>query len=246
MQAAPPPAFAELYARSCFSFLTGASHPEELVEQAVTHGYAALAITDECSMAGNRARLVGLARTARRRPATSSSAPASAWPTGPISSSSPPTGPPTGGSPASSPAAAGPPTKAATTLTRSDLDDGLPGCLALLVPPDDTSPGPALADDARWLAARFPGKTWLAAPLLLGPDDAARRAWIADAASSAGIPGRRHRRPAHAPRQPAAPGRRAHRPAPPRHPRRSRLPPCGQCRASAPAHRHPGASPPAG
>ncbi|MBN8473572.1 PHP domain-containing protein, partial [Sulfuritalea sp.] len=52
MQAAQTPAFAELYARSCFSFLTGASHPEELVDQAVAHGYSALAITDECSMAG--------------------------------------------------------------------------------------------------------------------------------------------------------------------------------------------------
>ncbi len=44
--------YAELHCRSSFSFLTGASHPEELVERAVALGYAALAITDECSLAG--------------------------------------------------------------------------------------------------------------------------------------------------------------------------------------------------
>ena len=46
------PAYAELHCRSNFSFLTGASHPEELVERAQTLGYAALALTDECSLAG--------------------------------------------------------------------------------------------------------------------------------------------------------------------------------------------------
>src|SRR6185312_5318833 len=33
-------------------FLRGASHPQELVERAIELGYAALAITDECSVAG--------------------------------------------------------------------------------------------------------------------------------------------------------------------------------------------------
>ncbi len=46
------PAYAELHCCSSFSFLKGASFPEELVEQAATLGYTALAITDECSMAG--------------------------------------------------------------------------------------------------------------------------------------------------------------------------------------------------
>ena len=43
---------AELHCLSNFSFLRGASHPEELVERAVALGYAALALTDECSVAG--------------------------------------------------------------------------------------------------------------------------------------------------------------------------------------------------
>ena len=46
------PRYAELHALSNFTFLRGASHPEELVETAATLGYEALAITDECSMSG--------------------------------------------------------------------------------------------------------------------------------------------------------------------------------------------------
>ena len=46
------PAYAELRCVSTFSFLVGASQPEELVERAKKAGYSALALTDECSMAG--------------------------------------------------------------------------------------------------------------------------------------------------------------------------------------------------
>jgi len=46
------PDHAELLCCSNFSFLRGASHPAELVERAQALGYTALAITDECSMAG--------------------------------------------------------------------------------------------------------------------------------------------------------------------------------------------------
>ena len=48
----PLPVYAELHCRSNFTFLTGASHPEELVARAHSLRYAALAITDECSLAG--------------------------------------------------------------------------------------------------------------------------------------------------------------------------------------------------
>ena len=44
--------YAELHCLSNFTFLRGASHPEEQVEQAAELGYAALALTDECSLAG--------------------------------------------------------------------------------------------------------------------------------------------------------------------------------------------------
>jgi len=46
------PGYAELHCRSNFSFLSGASHPEELVARAHALSYAALAITDECSLGG--------------------------------------------------------------------------------------------------------------------------------------------------------------------------------------------------
>jgi error-prone DNA polymerase len=70
MASAPPPArsapaYAELHCISNFSFQRGASQPEELVERAHALGYRALALTDECSVAGvvrahTRAKELGL------------------------------------------------------------------------------------------------------------------------------------------------------------------------------------------
>ena len=45
--------YAELHCASSFSFLRGASQPEELVERALALEYSGLAITDECSFAGS-------------------------------------------------------------------------------------------------------------------------------------------------------------------------------------------------
>ena len=45
--------YVELHCLSNFSFLRGASHPEELVERALALGYSGLALTDECSFAGS-------------------------------------------------------------------------------------------------------------------------------------------------------------------------------------------------
>ena len=44
--------YAELHCLSNFTFLRGASHPEELIAQAHALGYRGLALTDECSVAG--------------------------------------------------------------------------------------------------------------------------------------------------------------------------------------------------
>ena len=44
--------YAELCCQSNFSFLTGASHPEEYANTASFLGYHAIAITDTCSVAG--------------------------------------------------------------------------------------------------------------------------------------------------------------------------------------------------
>ena len=47
-----PLAYAELHCLSSFSFLRGASSPAQLVHRAKSLGYSALALTDECSVAG--------------------------------------------------------------------------------------------------------------------------------------------------------------------------------------------------
>lgn len=44
--------YAHLHTTTNYTFLTGASHPPEFVNQAAELGYDALAITDECSLAG--------------------------------------------------------------------------------------------------------------------------------------------------------------------------------------------------
>jgi error-prone DNA polymerase len=82
------PGYAELACRSNFSFLTGASHPEELVVRAKALRYAALALADECSLGGvvrahAEARrlglplIVGATMQLEPRMATATSAPAS-------------------------------------------------------------------------------------------------------------------------------------------------------------------------
>ncbi|HRX00643.1 MAG TPA: PHP domain-containing protein, partial [Cyclobacteriaceae bacterium] len=55
--------YAELQVISNFSFLRGASHPEELTEQALQHGYDAIAITDRNTLAG----IVRAHTTARKK-----------------------------------------------------------------------------------------------------------------------------------------------------------------------------------
>jgi error-prone DNA polymerase len=64
-------AYAELSVTSNFTFLTGASHPEELVERAAGLGLAAIAITDRNTLAGvvrAHVRLRELRREDRPRP----------------------------------------------------------------------------------------------------------------------------------------------------------------------------------
>src|SRR5450755_423234 len=58
--------FAELLASSSFSFLRGASHPEELVQQAKAFGLAAIAICDRDGLYGS-VRAFNEARTIEQR-----------------------------------------------------------------------------------------------------------------------------------------------------------------------------------
>jgi DNA-directed DNA polymerase III PolC len=172
-------AYAELHCLSNFTFLRGASHPEELVVRAQELGYAALAITDECSFAGvvrahveakqqrmpliigselrleDDLRLVLLAGD--RAGYGNLAALITRGRRNAI--------------------------KGSYRLTRADLADGVAGCLALWLPgrvPD--------GDQARWLAARFPGALWIAAERLLEADDALRCEQLAALGTATGLP----------------------------------------------------------
>ena len=68
----PAVRYAELHCKTNFSFLEGASHPDELVSRAAELGYAALAVTDRHSLAGvvrahEAAKEVGTQTAHRRR-----------------------------------------------------------------------------------------------------------------------------------------------------------------------------------
>jgi error-prone DNA polymerase len=166
--------YAELHALTNFSFLRGASQPEEMVLQAQKLGYRALAITDECSLAGVvRAHLaakecglpliVGAELTCAAEPKTdelkvvalatdrASYAALSRF----ISR-------------ARRNAA-----KGRYTIGRADLENSLDGCLIVWLPPAGRVSTPP-SDDGRWLRERFRGRLWIGVELLTGGYDTRR------------------------------------------------------------------------
>jgi error-prone DNA polymerase len=197
MFALPP--YAELHCLTNFSFLRGASHAEELIERAHALGYSAIAITDECSVAGivrahvaakkcreddkkkkenstnehkqivegiklivgtevklaDGPRLVLLAtdRASYGRMCALVTKGRMRAPKGEY------------------------------RLEWCDLDDGLAGCLVLVVPD-----GKSDLEHARAAAARFAGRVWLAVELVSGPNDGAKLAALREVSSAAGVP----------------------------------------------------------
>ncbi|MBM3408893.1 MAG: error-prone DNA polymerase [Betaproteobacteria bacterium] len=198
------PAYAELHCISNFSFLRGASHPEELVDRARELGYAALAITDECSLAGVvRAHLQ--ARThgfplliGAEFSLHNCLKPAHANALGSLSRA---------GNIAPklvllarhregygrlseliSTARARAP-KGHYQLLPADLDDGVPGCTALLVPAQGLITGqPGLASMATLLRERFADRAWLAVELLAYGHDSARLEQLRALGRASGMP----------------------------------------------------------
>jgi len=153
-----PQSYAELHCLSNFTFLCGASHARELVETAASLGYAALAITDECSLAGvvrahsaakdhgalkliigaefrleDSLRFVLLATNREGYGNLSELI--------------------TRGRRNAA--------KGEYRLSRADLDQGMEHCLALWLPPAQPQP-----EDACWFAERFPCRAWIAVELL--------------------------------------------------------------------------------
>ena len=150
--------YVELHALSNFTFLRGASHPEELVEAAAELGYNALAITDECSMSGivrahAAAKEVGLKLiigselrllSGRKLVVLAQSARGYAALCQLISNAR---------------RAAG---KGSYALARRDFEGGLPGCLVLWVPDKDLR----LDVEDHWIRETFRDRLWIAVELL--------------------------------------------------------------------------------
>jgi len=173
------PAYTELHCLSNFTFLRGASHPEELVKRAAELGYSALAITDECSLAGIvRAHvaakdcglplIIGTEIRLEDGPKLVLLA-CDREGYGNLSELI------TMGRRRSA--------KGRYSLSCTDLDDGLPKCLALLVPGQTPD-----AAHAGWLTKRFPGRAWIAVELLCGPNDRARLAELRELGTASGLP----------------------------------------------------------
>ena len=180
---AAAPAYAELHCLSNFSFLRGASHPYELVARAYELKYSALALTDECSVAGvvrahETARDLatekfslkliigteitledGLKLVVLATDRASYGRLCALITLGRMQAA-----------------------KGAYRLARGDLHD-LGGCVGLLVPGERCVP-----EDARFVRGIFPGRAWIAAELFHGPNDCARLDRLRALSADAGVP----------------------------------------------------------
>jgi error-prone DNA polymerase len=162
--------YAELHALSNFSFLRGASQPEELIEQAKQLGYRALALTDECSLAGvvrahvaakqhdlpliigtelncvDALKLVVLATDRASYGAMSRLISRARCASA----------------------------KGSYALERTDLENALDGCLIVWLPRAGRAALPQHIEDGRWLRERFARRLWIGVELLTGGLDARR------------------------------------------------------------------------
>src|SRR5687768_5394375 len=206
------PGYAELHCLSHYTFLRGASFPEELVERAAELGYTALAVTDECSVAGvvrahvaakktklklivgseitlaDGMKLVLLVKDIRGYEALCELI--------------------------TKARRAAP--KGKYRLVREDFAESVEGLVAMWIPRLDPGPLPATAgarddearagarddearagarddegrpgDEGRWLASRFPGNAFIAVELHRGPDDNARIARLEALGRELGLP----------------------------------------------------------
>jgi error-prone DNA polymerase len=183
------PDYAELHCVSNFTFLRGASHPEELVARVVVHGYAALALTDECSLAGVVRAHLALRALAEQGPVPKL-----------LIGSEMTTGDGMrlvflaqnregyGNLSALITLARRRAGKGAYSLQRHDLNavspnGAVPDCLVLWVPGEAAS-----VEDGCWLAGRFPGRCRIAVELHAGPDDAAKLADLRELGAACGLP----------------------------------------------------------
>ncbi|MCK8516047.1 error-prone DNA polymerase [Methylonatrum kenyense] len=155
--------YAELHCLSNFTFLRGASHPGELVRRAHALGYQALALTDECSLAG----VVRAWRAARETGLKLIVGSELRLTDGPTLVLLAPDRAAYGQLCALITRARTRADKGRYRVFRDDLEQAVPACLALLVP--GSTPDHASAD---WFARHFRGRGWIAVECFHGPDDA--------------------------------------------------------------------------
>ncbi|AHX13510.1 DNA polymerase [Dyella jiangningensis] len=172
--------YAELHCLSNFSFQRGASSAQELFERARDCGYRALAITDECSLAGivraleasrdtGIALIVGaefqiedgpkLVLLCENLEGYQSMCALITRGRRRVAE------------------------KGTYRVTREDFADGLPGTLALWVPAIEPRP-----DDGLWIRSLFGERAWIAVELHRGPDDARRLQALEELGQSLGMP----------------------------------------------------------
>ncbi|MEX0731842.1 MAG: error-prone DNA polymerase [Aquisalimonadaceae bacterium] len=171
--------YAELHCISNFTFLRGASHPEELVARALELGYEALAITDECSVAGVvRAHLAARETTLKLIVGTELR-----LTDGPTVVLLAPTRQAYGQLSALVSLGRTSAPKGRYRLCREDLHATVPDCLALLIP------GVQVDQEAvTWFASLFRERGWLAVELFRGPDDRARLKHLQTLGAAVGLP----------------------------------------------------------
>ncbi len=176
-------AYAELHCLSNFSFQRGASTAQELFERARKLGYRALAITDECTLAGivrahEAAQATGLALIvgSEFRLVCGIKLVLLATDHGGYS------------------AICGFITRARRAAEKGEYQIGrvdfpglVPGVVALWIPDEAVVTANTLAD-ASWFKSRFPGRSWIAVELHQGPGDAARLAGLRDLSFASGLP----------------------------------------------------------
>lgn len=175
----PPSQYAELHCLSNFSFQRGASSAKELFEKASLLGYKALAITDECSLAGivrawqasqgtgvrlivgTEVRLVeGIKLVLLAQDLIGYQRICALITAGRRRSP-----------------------KGRYELRQADINTGTAGVIALWLP--DSS---ANTDQGHWLASTFPQRCWIAVELHRGPDDAKKLAALASLGRALQIP----------------------------------------------------------
>ena len=185
------PEYAELHCISNFSFLRGASFPEELVETADVLGYSAIAITDECSLSGVvRAHVAAKERSLKLiigsefRFTEESQGAGSGWKLVLIATSR------KGYGELSHliTCARRESKKGQYRIHREMLEAHLPDeCLALWIPSLEQA-DETIASQLVWLNRLLPGKLWIAVELLLRGDDCLKLQQLQRLGKQFGIP----------------------------------------------------------